>query len=125
VNARILPPEEWSRLDRKPVMLFPYVQPENIDVVVVEDEGEISACMTVLRATHFEGLWITPERRKNAGVMRALLRQATALARLRGDQWVFGGAEKDEMRGYLERGGGVKVPMDLCALWVGGEACRL
>ena len=119
--ARYLPTEEWSRLERAPVMLFPYVRPDNIAEVVVEDEGQIVACMTVLKATHYEGLWVDEAHRCNPGVMRALLRQASALARVWGEDWVFGGAEKDQMRAFMERVGGVKVPMDLYALWIGPQ----
>lgn len=120
MNARILPREEWGRLERAPVMLFPYTQPENVAEVVVEDGDRVLACMSVLRATHFEGLWVDPSARRHPGVMRGLLRQATAIAQVRGERWVFGGAEHDQMRGFLGRLGGVQVPMDLYALPVGG-----
>ncbi len=106
------------------MLIFPYVRADNIDVLAVEDEGEIVATMTVLRATHFEGLWVSPTHRGNGGLMRSLLRQGTAIARAHGEQWVFGGAEHDQMRGFMDRLGAVKVPMDLYAMWVGeGEQC--
>jgi ribosomal protein S18 acetylase RimI-like enzyme len=78
------------------------------------------ASLSVLQATHFEGVWVDPEYRKHPGVMRALLRQAAAIAEARGESWVFGGAASDEMRVYLWRLGGAKVPMDTFWLPVGG-----
>lgn len=104
---------------------FPYVSPENVSVVVVEDDGgKVIACMTVLRATHFEGAWIDPAHR-NAGVTRALLRLASAIAMARGEQWVFGGAAGDQMRDILQRLDCRHLPMDLYAVWVGeGEECQ-
>lgn len=101
--------------------LLPYVAPENIAVVVVEDGDEIVACVSALKVTHFEGLWVSPWHRGNAGVARALLRQAVAIPRVRGEQWVFGGIEDETMRGFMQRLGSVPIPLELHALWVGGE----
>lgn len=125
MRSRILPAEEWDRIKQTPVMLFPYTDPSKMDVVVVEDEGEIVACMMVLKATHLEGLWVAPERRKKAGVVRALMRQVVALLNVRGEKWVFGGAEHDQMRGFIQRHNGIPVPMDLYALVLGERQCRL
>jgi GNAT superfamily N-acetyltransferase len=123
MRARILSPEEWQRMEGPQIPpLIPYVSPENIHVLVVEDKGRIVACLTVLQATHFEGLWIDPEHR-NAGVSRSLLTLATALAEARGEKWVFGGADSEQMRGFLGRLGAKQVPMELYALWIGGNEC--
>ena len=90
-------------------------------MVVVEEEGRVVASLAALRATHFEGLWIDPKCRGNAGVARALLRHATALAQVRHESWVFGGCADERMRTFIERIGGVQVPMELYALWIGGK----
>jgi hypothetical protein len=125
MNARILRPEEWDRLkDTDLPPLLPYLSPESAAMVVVEDGENIVASLAVLSATHFEGLWIDPAWRGNAGVSRPLLRLAIALAQARGERWAFGGASDDQMRRLLGKLGGVHVPMDLYALWVGGEQCR-
>lgn len=125
MKTRVLKPEEWGKFegDQLPPM-FPYVSPENVDIVAVEDdEGSLIACMTVLRVTHFEGAWVNPAH-KGAGATRAMLRLASAIAQSRGEQWVFGGANEDTMRGILQRMGGRHVPMELFALWVGDEGCQ-
>jgi len=108
-----------------PMPLMPYTQPSNMTVCVVEGDEGIAATVSTLRVTHLEGLWVKPEFRGNAGVMRALLRQAFALAQVRGEDWVFGGAAHDDpaMREYGARLGR-KVDMDLYAIRFGGEACR-
>jgi GNAT superfamily N-acetyltransferase len=119
MKARILTVDEWGKLDQTQLpALLPFVSPENIAIVVVEDEGEVVASMAVLRATHFEGAWIKPTHR-NAGVTRALLRHATALARVRGEHWVFGGSADERMTHLMEKLGGQQVPMELYALWLG------
>jgi hypothetical protein len=125
VRARILPPEEYHRLEgRRFPELMPYTAPENMAVVVVEDGDEIVACVSALRVTHFEGLWVSPWHRGNPGIGRALLRLATAIPRVRGEQWVFGGIEDARMAGFMERLGGVRIPLDLYALWTGTDEGR-
>ncbi len=123
MNARILRPEEWQRIKSNGIhKLLAYTEPQNIAVVVVEnDEGEIVASVSALQVTHFEGLWIKPEERGNAGVFRALIRQAYALPRVRKEQWVFGGAEDgdDQMGALCERLGGHPLPVKFYVMPVG------
>jgi ribosomal protein S18 acetylase RimI-like enzyme len=125
VRARILSTEEWQKvehLDMPPII--PFVSPENIAIVAVEDDaGKVIACMSVLQVTHFEGAWVDPEHR-NAGVVRALLRLASALPIARGESWVFGGADSEQMRDVLQRLGGVEVPMSTFILPVGERECQ-
>ena len=126
MKTRILGPEEWSRVEREtPMPLVPYTHPRNMAVCVVEGDDGIAATVSTLRVTHLEGLWVKPEYRGNPGVMRALLRQAWALAQVRDEQWMLGGAEHGncEMQGFGERIG-KKIPMDLYAINFGGEGCR-
>ena len=119
--ARVLPPSEYGRLERTGVpSLAPYVRPEDLATVVVEDGEKVVARMTVLRATHFEGLWIDPAAR-NAGVGRSLLKEAGKVAHQWTDQFVFAGAADDRMREILHRVGGVWIPMDLFLLPLEGH----
>jgi ribosomal protein S18 acetylase RimI-like enzyme len=125
VRARILSTEEWQKvehLDMPPII--PFVSPENIAIVAVEDDaGKVIACMSVLQVTHFEGAWVDPEHR-NAGVVRSLLRLASALPIARGESWVFGGSDSEQMRDVLQRLGGVEVPMSTFILPVGERECH-
>lgn len=102
---------------------FPYVRPEDVAVVVVEDGDDIVGCMTVLKVTHFEGVWVDPKYRGNAGVMRPLLRQAWAIPRARGESWAFGGAAVGDgaMGKFMGKLNGVQLPLHTFALWVGEE----
>lgn len=123
MRARILNPEEWPRLEGHDLSaLLPYVVPQHTAVVVVEDDaGDIVATVADLRATHFEGLWLAPEHRGNAGVFRTLIREAYALPRKRGETWVFGGAGRGDarMKMLCRRLGGQPLPVEFFALPVG------
>jgi len=123
MRARILKPEEWGRINSPELPeLLPYTEPENISVVVVEDDaGEIVASVAALQVTHFEGLWIKPEYRGNAGVFRALIHQAYMVPRARSEQWVFGGAEKgnEQMGTLCKRLGGHPLSVEFYAMPVG------
>lgn len=113
MTARILPRDEWDRLTGSNVPMFGWVNPDDVDIIVVEEGEKIIACLTVLRVTHFEGLWVDPER-KGLGAPRALLTLAMELARVRGDQWAMGAAEKGDSRmtRLLGRLGGKILPID-------------
>lgn len=117
--ARILPPEEWGRLSHTGVPFLPGLNPDDIDIVSVEDEGKLVAAMTVFKITHFEGVWVSPEKR-GLGATRAMLRLAAGLAKARGNSWVVAGAADDRMRHILGRMGAHKLQMDPYLLSLGG-----
>jgi|TARA_R110000744_G_scaffold17672_2_gene47696 N-acetylglutamate synthase-like GNAT family acetyltransferase len=75
VSTRILPPDEWSRLNGTLLEGAPDLLNPEIDMVlVVEKEGEIVGCTSFLPRWHIEGLWVSPKHRKMASVGRPLLR---------------------------------------------------
>jgi len=120
MKARILEPHEWQRLESGGE-LIKHCDPQNIQVVVVEKDGQIVASVCLLRITHFEGLWIKPEERGNPGIFRALIRKAYGIPRGRGETWAFGGAEygDDKMGAICNRLGGNWLPVSFYALPVG------
>lgn len=124
MKARILPLNEWGRIkDTEIAALLPYVDSQNVAVVVVEDGERIVARWCVFQATHFEGLWIDPEYRGNAGVVRPLLRQAYALPQMRGERWAFSGAEDgpdEQIDRLLRKLGGKRVSIRFYAVPVNG-----
>ncbi len=119
MNVRVLPPEEWPRLtELQQPQFVEYVQPEDIDVVVVEEAGKIVATMSVLRAVHIEGTWIDPEHR-NPGVRRGLLRLAGQVARDRGARWAFTGAADEQTKRMLDKHA-TRLEMDTYVMSLGG-----
>jgi len=117
MRTRILPPSEWAQLNNSELMR--YVNPDNVSVIIVEKEGEILASVMVLKVTHFEQLWIKPEERGNAGVFRALIRQAYASARANGERFVLADAADDRMDSICRRLGGKDLSRTFFALPVG------
>ena len=75
MSTRILPPDEWSRLEGTLLKGAPDLLNPEIDMVlVVEKEGEIVGCTSFLPRWHMEGTWVSPNHRKMASVGRPLLR---------------------------------------------------
>lgn len=123
VKARVLPPEEWDRVNSPGLPeLLPYVRPDNIAIVVVEKDDEIVGIICALRATHLETMWVRPDCRRNPGVIRALMRTAFAVPLARGEEWVIGGADTDNhlMDSFCTRLGGRELKQKFYVLPAGG-----
>jgi acetyltransferase (GNAT) family protein len=111
MRARLLPVEEWHRLEGLGPQINGLVGPDNAEVFVVEDGEKIVGCFTVARVTYLESVTILPEYRGNLGVVRALTRQAFDAARKHG-RWAMGGAADGDpdMMSYLIRLGAEPLP---------------
>lgn len=112
LNTRLLPPEEWNRLQTGFPPLGTTLRDGDAQVLVVEDGDRIVASLGVFRITHFESLWIDPEYKGNVGVARRLMRAAVEAARKWTDQWVWGASGTAKMNTILYRMGGRKMPVD-------------
>ena len=128
--ARILPREEWTRLDAECSDFCETVAPEDVAVVVVEEGGAIVARMVVLRRPQLEGFWMRPDKIGNAGITRALLRAAFAKAGEWAPHWVVANADTSgPMQKTLERLGGQWMPVHTFMVPLQrvemGDSCRL
>lgn len=74
LSARILPPEEWSRITH----IAPFDQglpnPDHWRIIAVEFDGEIVGCCSLFDTVHWDGWWIDPAHQGKAGVFRELIR---------------------------------------------------
>lgn len=122
MNARILPREEWAKLE---ITGFPQIgstlRPEDVQIIAVEDGDRLVATMAVLRVTHFESLWIDPEYRGNAGLGRRLIKAGIEAARKWTDQWVWGASDTDHMSRIMSRIGGKQLPIQTHIIHMGGN----
>jgi len=77
----VLPYHEWPRLahtDLAPAL--PDLDPARVQILVVEHHGVIVGCWAMAWCLHAECLWIDPEKRGKAGVLRNLLRAMQSFA---------------------------------------------
>lgn len=99
MTSRLLPPEEWGRLHQTEIpAMIPYVNPQTMQVIVIEQDGQIIGAWAVLIMTHLEGVWIDPAYRKNPRVASKLL-AATMEHAAANTSWAMTGAMDD----YTER----------------------
>ena len=71
MTSRILPPEEWSKLEGTLLGMSWKSLDREIDIVlVVEQDDEIVACTSFLPRWHMEGTWISPKYRKRPSVVK-------------------------------------------------------
>lgn len=114
MTDRILPQSEWSKLDGTEIgRAIPYMNPNDMFIVVVEDGDRIVATWSALRVVQLEGVWIHPDYRKRVSVVRRLLSRTMAIARSMAPHWAFTGAETPEVADLLTKHlGAVKYPAD-------------
>ena len=119
MTTRVLPREEWGRL---PGTELAQAAPQlaalgdDVQIVVVEHDGQIVGHWAVWRVVHLEGVWIAPAYRRTGGVARRLLRAVTDRVHALGAIWAWTGAETDDVRALLERLGATKFPYDTYAV---------
>lgn len=100
--ARILPPEEWPRLTEAGADLpWQAFDPSKHAILVVEDDGAIKGCISLMWALHAECAWIAPESRKLGIVGRHLQQQLMEEADLMEAKSLWASAISDEMRDLL------------------------
>lgn len=113
MTTRILPPSEWPRLAGTELeTVYPHMDPDQSDVVVVEQDGRIVACWALLRVYHVEGLWVAPEYRKRGRAGWRLLEAMRGLCRRVGARAVCTAACTPEVARLITQLRGVPLPGD-------------
>lgn len=105
MNVKILDPERRSEVP------LPQIPVPDRDAItwVIEDEDGICASMSVVRVVHLESLWIRPDKRGNAGIVRSLLNRVVGTVKSFGSSWVIGTGESPEVESFIKRLGGKPV----------------
>lgn len=113
MKARVLPREEWAKLEAtQSGKLLSFASPADVRFVVLEDEGKIVGSMAVLKITHLENMWLDPAVRTNLGAARTLLRETLKTAKEWTESWVMASIGDDTIAAMVERAGGKQVPVD-------------
>lgn len=118
VTRRILPREEYGRLDQTDLASQLWWMGPDVRVLVTEHDGAIVGCVALCALWHVEGLWIDPAHRGRAGVLRQLLRSLGEEGAAIGTAVVYPGAASDEMADIVTGLGAVPIPMTFYALSV-------
>lgn len=122
--TRILPPEQWARLDDVGAeTVWKLLDPAHAQILVIEDQGQIVGTLTLLSVLHAECLWIKPSHRKGYGVMKRLLDGMWAGARARGVSALWAGSVSETMTNILHRIGASQVPGQAYVFPVKEEPC--
>lgn len=80
MTTRLLPPEEWARLEGTLTgASWRRLDPEQAQVLVCEDHGTIVASAALFQVWHLEGLWVAPAYRGRVALGRRFLRGLQAL----------------------------------------------
>jgi ribosomal protein S18 acetylase RimI-like enzyme len=123
MTTRILPPEEWGKLDGTELAAWaPQMDPTRATVVVVEDEaGTVIGCWALVQVLHAEGVWVAPSHRGRASVARRLVRATLEAARQRGVRAVATAAVTPDVERLLTRHlGATELPGKQYVLATGG-----
>lgn len=102
--VRVLPREEWGRLDGTDIAVaIPYHNADDITVIVVENDGQIVGTWAVLRVVQLEGVWIHPDHRKRGRVAAKLLKKTFEVAQDLAPFMAFTGSVSDDVTRLLEK----------------------
>lgn len=121
MRTRVLPQDEWYRLEHTTVGALWETLPPTAQAIVVEDEGTIVGCWLVLPVIHVECLWIAEAHRGRTSVARRLWSAMRAVARNVFDaHQVWTASVDDTVRTLVQHAGGTQVPGDHWVLPIGG-----
>jgi hypothetical protein len=81
MTSRLLPRDEWHKLNGTEAESVWPLWNDGVAVVVVEHDGQIVGCHALQMVLHAECLWIHPDHRKKAAVARRLWNAVKFIAR--------------------------------------------
>lgn len=117
MTSRVLPPEEWPRLEGTEAgAVWRHFDPTRVTVLIVEQGDAIVGCWVLMNVLHAECLWIAPEHRGRTAVARRLWTAMQRTARAAGVPAVATAALTDDVRRLLDHVGATKVPGDHYAM---------
>jgi hypothetical protein len=110
-RSRILPFDEWPRLDATEAgPIRSQLDPLNTRVLVVEEDEQIVGVWVAIRVVHGECVWIAESHRHAVGVVSRLVRGMQRIAFDWGVRVVLTTATTDAVKGLCRKLGGVPVP---------------
>lgn len=109
MTTRVLPYEDWSRLDETDLASHWRTLPSGSVIIVAEDGGRIVGTWALLQAFHVEGLWVDPGYRRTGVAARRLIAAMRQIVKSYGVEMVFTMAQTDEIRSAIDAFGGSQL----------------
>lgn len=111
MTRRILPPEEWDRLNGTELeAVWPHLDPARSVVLVIEEADQIIGCWSFFWQLHAEGVYIAPEYRKQGHVARLLIRGMREVADEQHARTLATSALSEDVAQFAQRLGAVPLP---------------
>ena len=111
-RSRVLPPDEWPRLvGTEAESIWPLLDPDKAQVLVVEEGGVIMGCWVGFVVLHAECFWARPGHPVPLRVLRALLRGMREYAERLGYGQIATAADSDRIRRALTSLHAVALPV--------------
>ncbi len=114
ITAHVLDRGDWHRLAETglPLDVWSKLDPRDVQVVVVEDDGVIVRCWATLACRHVEGFWCRPDHRGQAGTLRRLFVEMRTRLKALGATTVVTHAVTPDVVKLLESAGASRLPGD-------------
>jgi hypothetical protein len=118
MTTRVLPAAEWDRLEGTELDgLADRLSGDRAVVIVVEDsDGRIVGCWAAIWALHIEGLWVAPDHRGKAAVLRRLVHSLNTETAQAGISAVVAGVRDERMRDIASTALGKPLPGQLVVI---------
>lgn len=110
MRARVLPFEEWHRLDESLYPILMTITPEESRICVVEDGDEIVAHWFLVPVVHADGAWIHPRKRKDGKTIKKLIQIMQVATADMGVDRVWSNPDNEESLNALLRLGAIASP---------------
>src|SRR5262245_36061718 len=111
MTTRLLPPDEWPRLEQTALAgVWAQLPPTAIVLAVEDDAGTLLGAWALVQLWHAEGVWIAPAHRGKAGVARRLWALLHEVGRALGVSAILTGQQSPEVARLLAHVGAVPVP---------------
>lgn len=123
MKTRILPPEEWAKLDGTALgPAWRSLPTSGVTIIVVEEEdGLIAGHWTVFTCLHAENVWVAPQHQKRGVVVGRLLKGMQTHLQTLGVGGFVTAAASEEVRRLLEHHlGATRLPGDAYSVPVRG-----
>lgn len=121
MTSRILPVDEWPRLEgTEAETVWPTLDPGTSTILVVEHDGQIVGCHVLLYVLHAECLWIHPDHRGKSSVARRLWDAVQRMVLASGKGAVWTAATDQRVCRLLKHVGATQLPGTHYVVPVGG-----